>query len=530
MYRTWLPRLLALLLILYFWEVGLDDLDRFPPIQEDEPWIAAPGYTFWEKGYFGTDLFAGFFGMEEHYYTYPPLFSLMVGAGLHLFGMGLFQARIIPLICMTLTLALTYGLGAVLFSSWHGVIAVGVLVGWRVAQPVSLLISGIPLVDLARIARYDVAVPVFGLGALLALIAALRKPSWRRFFAVGVLIGLATLSHYYGGFWLIGSALLILLRFRQRAIKAISISVLGFGLTLAPWLLFIASGWSDFLNQFRQFAGRLDLLNPHFYVMSLSDEWQRYQPILDAMNETWGARLWLALLIIGLVWLAVQGVRRRSRSSQMLLFMLGSIVGMFALIVSFKTFSYLSALWVLFALVIAAGLRGLWRISSRRGWKLILTLVYCVAMVEGGVRIQSIQAQAAETTPYRTFTDAIAAKLPPNSRVMGLQHYWFGLAERTSDYRSILVPMNLTNPTYVANPILFAQAVDAIRPDVILIDQLMLNFLDDTLSPDSGLHALGDQIRDYLGNSRLIGEVYDSTYGLFRIYQLDSSSELNRSN
>src|ERR1700690_1652629 len=108
--RIWLPRLLALALILYFWAAGVASLDRFPSVQEDEPWIAAPGYTFWEKGYFGTNLFAGFFGMEKHYYDFPPLFSIMVGAGLHLFGLGLFQARVIPLICITLTLALAYRL------------------------------------------------------------------------------------------------------------------------------------------------------------------------------------------------------------------------------------------------------------------------------------------------------------------------------------------------------------------------------------------------------------------------------------
>ena len=519
--RIWLPRLLALLLILYFWEVGLDDLGRFPPIQEDEPWIAAPGYTFWESGTFGTHLFAGFFGMERHVYTFPPVFSLMVGAGLHLFGMGLFQARIIPLICMTLTLALTYRLGTALFSSWHGVLAVSGLVGWRVALPQSLLISGIPLADLARIARYDAAVPVFGLGALLVLIAAFRKPSWRRFLVVGVLAGLAALSHLLGGFWLAGFAVLILFHSRRRALKPLGVTSLGFALVLSPWLLFIASSWFDFLDQNRQFAGRFRLFDPQFYATNLSNEWQHYQPVVDAFADIWGARLWTVLIMVGLVALTVRAIRNRHKPSQTLLLMLASMVGLFALLVKYKTFSYLASLWGLFALLVAVGWFILWRLSGNRAWKLILTLVFGMMMVEGRIRIQDLQAQVAQTTPYRLFTEIIATNLPPNSRVMGLQHYWFGLAETTSDYRSILVPMNLTNPAYVAKPISFAEAVDAIPPDVLLIDQLMINFLRDTVNPDSDLHALGNQIRDYLRCTRPIEHIYDTTYGDFWLLELD---------
>src|SRR6185295_8899870 len=155
------PHLISLALLLYFWTVGLSNLDRFPKIHEDESWQAAPGYTFWAEGRFGTDLFAGFFGMEQHYYGFMPLFPILVGGALHLFGVGLFQARLVPLILITLTLALTHRLGTKLYSPWHGTLAVAVLVGWRIAGPFPHLVSGIPMADVARITRYDSAVPVF---------------------------------------------------------------------------------------------------------------------------------------------------------------------------------------------------------------------------------------------------------------------------------------------------------------------------------------------------------------------------------
>src|SRR5689334_20567649 len=70
--RNRLPRWLTVALILYFGGAGVTGLDRGPPVHEDEPWIAAPGYSFWETGHFGTAMFGGFYGMEAHYYTFPP--------------------------------------------------------------------------------------------------------------------------------------------------------------------------------------------------------------------------------------------------------------------------------------------------------------------------------------------------------------------------------------------------------------------------------------------------------------------------
>ncbi|MBE7553575.1 MAG: hypothetical protein HS126_21095 [Anaerolineales bacterium] len=565
------PYLLSLILLLYFWAISLTNLDRFPKIHEDESWQAAPGYTFWAEGRFGTDLFAGFYSMERHYYGFMPLFPILVGGALHLFGLGLFQARLIPLVLMTLTLTLTYRLGAKLFSPWHGTLAVAILATWRIAGPFPHLVSGIPLADVARIVRYDSAVPVFGLAALLLLVHILTADHRRRsfplgpetgnrerikftiqsqrapvgnspftihhFFFIGLLTGLATLSHVYGIFWLPALLLAAFWVLGWRIVKPALVAVFGFGLALTPWLIFVASAWSDFLGQNRNYVGRFGLLDGRFYLINLLNEVERYDPILNGAKQSFGAWVWLVGVSLSLAWIVANSQRLPAPgprppasalsfpaiSTRILVAVLAILSGQFALLLSFKTFGYLATLWPLFALIIAAGFIHAWQAPTPRcWWRPVLSLLFLLAMIEGIFTQARLQLLAQPMTPYQVFSQAVAAKLPPQSRVLGLQHYWLGLAQHNQAYHSILVPIFWTNPHYVSRPLSFAQALQTDPPQVILLDQIMLDFLTETTAPDHPLQQLGLDIWAYLAErqARLIGRVDDATYGRMEIYQL----------
>src|SRR5262245_31568910 len=111
-------------IILIFWGNGLDHLDTWPLVHEDAPWIMSPGYTFWGEGRFASDLFTGFYHMEDHYFALVPVFSLFNGGLARLIGLGLFQTRLGVLTLMLLALAATYSLGRRLFSPEVGLIAI----------------------------------------------------------------------------------------------------------------------------------------------------------------------------------------------------------------------------------------------------------------------------------------------------------------------------------------------------------------------------------------------------------------------
>src|SRR5947199_4687208 len=88
-----LPWLIALAAALGFILVSLRHLDAVPQVYEDEPWQASTAYKLLTTGVFGSDLFAGFYNMDQRYYGFMPLHPLLLAGTFRLLGVGLAQAR-----------------------------------------------------------------------------------------------------------------------------------------------------------------------------------------------------------------------------------------------------------------------------------------------------------------------------------------------------------------------------------------------------------------------------------------------------
>ena len=61
-------RAILVVLLLAFWLISLRHLTVAPPVYEDEPWQASTGWKLATAGVFGSDLFAGLYDMDRHYY------------------------------------------------------------------------------------------------------------------------------------------------------------------------------------------------------------------------------------------------------------------------------------------------------------------------------------------------------------------------------------------------------------------------------------------------------------------------------
>ena len=544
--RRMSSRLLACAILLVFWANGLAYLASWPPVHEDEPWILSPGYTFWGEGRFGSDLFSGFYGMEDHFFGFLPLFSLLNGGLARLIGLGLFQLRYGTLALMLLALAATYKVGQRLFSARVGLLALLILTFFRLAGPFPHLKTGIPFADAARIARYDMAVPIFGLLALLTIInevaastklltgpktsvqpekraASDLKPRFKSFLVAGMLIGLAGLCHIYGLLWLPGLALSLGWLWGKRAVGPVLWMVLGLVVVWLPYLLYVALAWDDFLGQNYVNAARSDIANPIFYLLNLLQEVERYDPLLNGAKEHLGAWLFLIGLPLATLLLLYRAIWQKSASAVIIVGPMLVLMAGLGLLLATKTFTYLATLWPLFAITLAAGMAVAWQAKpAPRWWRPVLASLLILALLEGSWGLGEFRRQAAQATPYAAFTARLAAHIPPGSRIVALQHYWPGLSE--FEYRTLLVPFFQASARNTPRPISFYDGLAQTAPDVIMIDEPVQQYFDGISGPTHPNRHIWLDFERYLADhqGQVLARFEDPTYGRMTIYEIGS--------
>ncbi len=152
----------------------------------------------------------------------------------------------------------------------------------------------------------------------------------------------------------------------------------------------------------------------------------------------------------------------------------------------------------------------------RRWLRPALLALLLVVTAEGVTRIVALERAASTTTPYRDFIAQVRAYIPPGSRVLGLQHYWFGLDDL--DYRTWTVPLLQADPRHWSPPLSMAQALDNIAPDVVLIDSRIGINVDGEPATDTRARDTREWL-DRRGYKR-VAVVRDLTYGDMAIYQV----------
>src|SRR5215208_5379311 len=86
-------------------------LGDFPLLEWAQMGIAAPAYKLAMQGIYGNDLFAGFYRTEAYNYEYMPLYPLLVALSFKILGLGVWQARLVSVLCGLATILLTFWLG-----------------------------------------------------------------------------------------------------------------------------------------------------------------------------------------------------------------------------------------------------------------------------------------------------------------------------------------------------------------------------------------------------------------------------------
>ncbi len=520
---TFLRKAALLALLLIFWWLSIWNLDRYPLVEEDEPWILSPGYKLFTQGIYGSNLFSGFHHMEQHYFEFMPLMSWLQGATTHLFGVGVLQMRWLAVALGLVTLTLAYALARRLISPDVGVVAVLLMIFWQwTPGNLRILGSGVPLVDLARIARYDVLVPPLGLGAIWAAWCARRTGLARYDGLAGLLGGLAGLAHLYGLFWLGAALLLRLAGFRGLSVRRMlrmGAWLLG-GAVLAwlGWLVMVGINWPDFLAQTAQYSDRFDLWSIAFYLGNLAQEPQRYSLGLRHGASLWRLGFWGLVVGLPVAWLlaAWEAYRRRRLGLAWLCGLCLLFPVWFALLIRVKTFSYLLSVAPLWAMVLAWGGVRLFEQGQVGRWLAVAGISGLV--LQGGLGIGQMQAYASQAeAPERMWAD-VRQLVPPTGRILGPSRYWLALPQR--DYISLVLPFFLSNPQYNGRAAPFEAAVTQIGPQVVIVDLYEAEFQDNYAPPP--LRHRASLLRDYLARhrARLVGTLRDNYGQPIEVYQL----------
>ena len=506
------PAILGLVLV--FWGAALWHLDRFPPIHFDEATILEPGYQLYYEGVYGSDMYTGFYGQERLYLEVPPVMSLLQGASARLLGVGVWQMRYLPVVFGTLTLALTAALAARIAGPTAGALAALVLLLWQwTPSGLEFLGSGLPLLDVARIARYDILVPVFGLAAFAAWLRANATGRQRLDFASGVLASLAGLANVYGAFWLPALALLTLLDKKGQRSKRLAWLAAGAALPTMPWLAVMASHWQDALGQLNKHEGRFDFMQPLFYVDNLFNEPHRY--FLGVREAATFLRLgfWLVVIALpaSLAWLAWRWWWRHDARAGWLLAPALVLPTLLALLDSQKRFYYLIVVIPVFAIILGWAAAAVWQTGPRVVRALLASmLIGLAAQAALGVARQQALAQM-ERPPAEVFA-ALRQAVPPTAGIiLGAPQFWLALPER--DYRSMVLPF-LLSVTSDVKPIPYEQALGKVAPEIVLMDPSFAS----NLAPN-----YTDPFWRYMAahRARVIGQVQDYLGQDVTIYQLE---------
>jgi hypothetical protein len=499
---------MAALATAIFLLVDLRHLAVVPQVYEDEPWQASTAYSLMTSGVFGSSLFAGFYNMDQRYYGFMPLHPLLLAGVFRVLGPGLAQARLETVLLGLATLGLTFALGARLFGVWVGALAVTLLVAVRWTGLTYVQLSGIPLVDVSRIARYDPLVPVIGLSALHVYLSARSRSSARLYLAAGLLAGLSGLAHVYGLFWV--PALLILALWDGR-VRHAGWLLIGSGLPWLPYAAYVLADLPDWRGQTAIYASRFELFNPAWYLDNLADEYHRYGPGLGPAGPGWLLRPGFWLLLVGLpaslVLLARRAALGHGAAARAIVVPAVLFPLLFAAFIKLKLVNYTLIELPLFALAVGWLVVALWRRASARP---IVAALGAAVLLEGGLSLVRLDRAAATTTPYPTFISEVRAYLPAGSRVLGLHSYWLGLQD--FEYRSFLVPLNWADEGLPLD-----QGLSRVAPDIVLLDARMRAYFD---QPD--VRADHDRFYSWLGQhaGQIIGRIDDPTYGLMEVYRV----------
>ena len=429
----------------------LATLTQHPRVFIDESWLANSSWMWLTTGVnydsmhhevfrqFGYEWILRFFlGQAPYALSYS------------LFGLGLFQTRLVAWVFGGVLLFLTAAAGRRLYDLNTGLLAA------------LLLALSLPFLQASRFRQDIILTAVVMLALWLALWAFRRERAWWAHLLAGFLVGVGMDVHQSAFMFAPALAALYLAHYGRKLLVRRGTwlagvgGAVGVGVWAAVHILPNPETYSTLMAFY--FSGGADaempIVNPATLFESAVREFGRYgfrqNPLDLALIAAGGA------LLLG----------RRLAADRLLLTFAGAAFVSFILFNGNKTNLYAIHLYPLFMLIVAQLFVTVFRrFSSARTRQAAVALVAASFVVYSGLRVVSAVRSTAGYD-YYAVTNQLRSAIPSDARVMAMPLWWLGLADY--DFSSSL---NLAYYRFY-NGYNTAEALAIIRPDYVVLDEV----------------------------------------------------------
>jgi len=446
-----------LLLLVVLVVLLLPYLTRVPTPYIDEMWHIDTGWNFVNSGKLALTAFGGIAGINQVSFQLP-VFNILMGWWLALFGLGIFQARLMVVVMAGFILALTYLIGRALFDEKVALVGSIAVYFWCYI--------------VFRYIRYDIGVAVFFMAGFYSYLVAEMRNKVPLFYLVpGVLCGLASVSHSYGIIGAVAIIVLFLIRHKARMFTRRELWFFILGVAV-PLLLYVAYIWPYrklILEQLKIFApGRYSVFSHVFYLRNIITEVQRWSHPFSA-------------IFLGSVALLLFWHRKKLKQHLPLLVTILVFLIFFTLFIQVKTFVYALAICPLIALCASAFWLDFWgwcssklKLSPRISQVPIVVLLTLLVLARPTRAVWKVwHVYGVRESNYSAYLEQISDYVPAKAKVLAQQGLWLGFPEQTFYAEYVVTVMKN------AYAMTFSEAVRALEAEYVVIDETFLHYQND---------------------------------------------------
>lgn len=524
--------LATVILTLFCLQLAATNLENMHPVSGDDGWIMSASYKLADEGIFGSDMYAGFYNADRHYFIALPLYHFLQAAGFKLLGFGVFQARLPNLFSAILLIWIVSSLA----HRYHGrktALLAALLLLALCPNPFSYKPCSMLLLY-AHNGRYDLTATTLAWLGVWQLDNFWRRPRPTTAIGLGIIAGLATLTQFFGAFILIPTAVLFFLRWGKGLWKqrAPYLAAAGFLAVVSPYIVYILLNLEDFLGQSILKSGRVDLWRPSFYLDNFLREPQRFSAIFQRLEsllnghnlfQTIGLLLLPFGLAAGLILIARQA--RQGGKKRWPVHWLSSLAFIYGLAFLEQTKApvYFILLLPGICLALAAGSLAVLRWARRSkgpgvfraGMAVPAVLLIVFLLLNGIISHRALLTIAGNTSPYQSITGRIKTNLLPGSVVLGSERWWPGLVEYEYLALNNLFIQWRVGEADGRSPE-FSEQARAVSADYLIVNANILGDL--AYNPE----RLQNQFREYLNAcGNLLDDWENQSYARIQIYRLD---------